>query len=73
MLSVVSGADIIQDIGQWYGEQGIKYSNDHRDVKKENFVAHSVSVTSKESHLYKNKAKVTMKKGKTFKIKAKAK
>ena len=60
MLSVVSGADIIQDIGQWYGEQGIKYSNDHRDVKKENFVAHSVSVTSKESHLYKITGKETI-------------
>jgi putative glutamine amidotransferase len=60
MLSIVSGADIIQDIGQWYEEQGIKYSNDHRDVKKENFVAHSVSVTSEESHLSKITGKETI-------------
>lgn len=60
MMSIVSGADIIQDIGQWYEEQGIKYSNDHRDVKKENFVAHSVSVTSEESHLRKITGKETI-------------
>lgn len=51
MLSIVSGADMIQDLGQWYEGQGIEYSNKHRDAKKERFVAHSVSVISKDSHL----------------------
>ena len=52
MLSIVSGADMIQDIGQWYEGQGIRYSNVHRDPKKEIFAAHSVSVISKDSLLY---------------------
>ena len=52
MLSIVSGADMIQDIGQWYEGQGIRYSNAHRDPEKEIFAAHSVSVISKDSLLY---------------------
>lgn len=62
MLSIVSGADMIQDIGQWYEAQGIEYSNDHRDAKKERFVAHSVSVISKDSHLYRIMGKETISK-----------
>lgn len=62
MLSVVSGADMIQDIGQWCKEQGIKYSNTHRDTKKENFASHSVSVVSKDSLLYKITGKKTISK-----------
>lgn len=62
MLSVVSGADMIQDIGQWYEAQGIEYSNEHRDVKKERFVAHSVSVTDKDSHLYRIMGRETISK-----------
>jgi len=62
MLSIVSGADMIQDIGQWYEEQGIKYSNDHRDAKKETFAAHSVSVISKDSVIYKITGKETISK-----------
>lgn len=60
MLSIVSGADMIQDIGQWYEGQGIKYSNAHRDSKKENFVTHSVSVISKDSLLYRITGKETI-------------
>lgn len=60
MLSIVSGADMIQDLGQWYEEQGIEYDNDHRDTKKENFVTHSVSVVSKDSHLYRITGKETI-------------
>ena len=60
MLSVVSGADMIQDIGKLYEEQGIEYSNGHRDPKKETFVAHPVSVISKDSLLYKITGKETI-------------
>ena len=48
MLSVVSGADMIQDI------------KGHRDVNKENFVSHPVSVISKDSHLYRITGKETI-------------
>lgn len=60
MLSIVSGADMIQDLGQWYEAQGIEYSNVHRDAKKEKFVAHSVSVLSKDSHLYRITGRETL-------------
>lgn len=62
MLSVVSGADMIQDLGQWYKGQGIEYSNDHRDPKKESFVPHSVSVISTDSHLYRSTGRKTISK-----------
>ena len=53
MLSVVSGADIIQDAGTWYSEQGIKYTNMHRDPEKKDLVPHDIEVTSEDSLLYK--------------------
>lgn len=60
MLCIVSGADMIQDLGQWYEGQGIRYSNDHRDAKKEKFVSHSVSVISRDSHLYRITGRETL-------------
>ena len=59
-LSIVSGADMIQDLGQWYEGQGIEYSYGHRDPKKEIFASHSVSVIYKDSHLYKITGKETI-------------
>lgn len=52
MLSVVSGADMIQDVGTWYTEQGIEYTNMHRDPEKKELVPHGIEVTTKESLLY---------------------
>ncbi len=52
MLSVVSGAEMIQDIPQWYDEQGIKTSFLHRDPEKRAFVAHQVTIPSTESLIY---------------------
>ena len=62
MLSIVSGADMIQDLGQWYEGQGLRYSNDHRDAKKENFAAHSVTIISRDSHLYRITGRETLSK-----------
>ena len=52
MLSVVSGADIIQDIGQWYNTQGITYDDTHRDPEKKDFAAHSIDIVSDDSLIY---------------------
>lgn len=52
MLSVVSGADMIQDIATWYTQQGLHYKLLHRDIDKKDFMPHSVTVSSKESLLY---------------------
>lgn len=52
MLSVVSGADMIQDISTWYTNQGLQYQLLHRDIDKNDFMPHSVTVSSKESLLY---------------------
>lgn len=52
MLSVVSGADIIQDIGTWYADQDITYHDEHRDPNKKDLIPHSVQITDKDSLLY---------------------
>jgi len=52
MLSIVSGASMIQDIGSWLDEQGITYHDLHRDPFKKDFAAHDVSVIDQESLLY---------------------
>jgi putative glutamine amidotransferase len=52
MLSTVSGADMIQDIPTWLSEQGIQYTDIHRDPEKKDLVPHSVDVLSKDSLLY---------------------
>lgn len=52
MLSVVSGADIIQDIGQWYNAQGVAYDHTHRDPEKKVFCSHSIDIVSDDSLIY---------------------
>ena len=52
MLSVVSGADIIQDIGQWYNDRGAVYDDTHRDPEKKDFAAHSIDIVSDDSLIY---------------------
>ena len=52
MLSVVSGADIIQDLGKWYDKQGIEYHSMHRDPEKKDLVPHDAKITSHDSLLY---------------------
>lgn len=53
MMSVVSGAEIIQDIPQWYKDQGIEFHPIHRDPQKKVFTSHPVQVLSHDSLLYK--------------------
>ena len=53
LLSVVSGADMIGDVGQYMEGQGITYTNVHRDPNKKIFASHDVNVLSHESLLYK--------------------
>lgn len=52
LLSIVSGADMIQDIGQYMDSLGITYSNTHRDPYKKVFISHDVYVLSHDSILY---------------------
>ena len=52
LLSIVSGDDMIQDIGQYMDSQGITYSNIHRDPNKKVFISHDVNVLSHDSILY---------------------
>ncbi|MBR4908336.1 MAG: gamma-glutamyl-gamma-aminobutyrate hydrolase family protein [Acidaminococcaceae bacterium] len=34
MLAIVSGAEIVQDIPQWFAEKGVEYGYQHRDREK---------------------------------------
>ena len=34
MLSIVSGAEIVQDIPRWFAEEGAEYCYQHRDRRK---------------------------------------
>lgn len=52
MLSVVSGADMIQDIPTWLAGQGLSRSDMHRDPEKKDLVPHPANVTAKDSLLY---------------------
>ncbi|MCR5095468.1 MAG: gamma-glutamyl-gamma-aminobutyrate hydrolase family protein [Erysipelotrichaceae bacterium] len=52
MLSIVSGASMIQDIGSWLNEQDVTYHDLHRNPLKNDFAAHDVSVIDQESLLY---------------------
>ena len=53
MLSVVSGATMIQDIPTFLEDQGIEDTGVHRDLAKKVFVPHDVTVTDTSSLLYK--------------------
>lgn len=52
MLSVVSGADMIQDIPQWFAQDGLEYHDIHRDPEKKNLVPHQVKITSADSLIH---------------------
>ena len=52
MLAIVSGADMIQDIGTYYQNRGIAYHDTHRDPAKKNFMPHDVKVLSHDSLFY---------------------
>lgn len=52
MLSIVSGATMIQDIGSWFKEQGLTYHDLHRDPLKKDFAAHDVKIIDQQSLLY---------------------
>lgn len=53
LLSVVSGADMIQDIGQYMESQGKVDSYMHRDSNKKVFASHDVNVLNHDTLLYK--------------------
>lgn len=57
MLSVVCGTEMMQDIPQTFDDLGLVYAYDHRNEPEEpgayrDFAFHDVSVTSRESLLY---------------------
>lgn len=52
MLSVVSGADMIQDIEKYYADRGIDYSDVHRDREMKDLVPHPVKIPDKNSLIY---------------------
>lgn len=57
MLCLISGADLVRDIPEYYEDQGIDYQYAHRDEPTEpgvhrDFVYHDVTVTDKDSLLY---------------------
>ena len=52
MLSIVSGADIVQDLEAYYQEQDLEYHDEHRDPEKKDVVCHSVKLVTDESFLY---------------------
>ena len=56
MLSVVSGAEIMQDVPAWFAENGLPYHDEHRNVKASpdsyrDYAPHAVQV-SEDSLLY---------------------
>ncbi len=61
MLSIVSGAEVAQDIGAWLSEQGLSYNDEHRDPDRKVYTAHSVDV-AKKSLLYKITGKKVLEK-----------
>ena len=52
MLSIVSGAEIAQDIPAWFKEMGVEYKDEHRDPANKGFKAHHVDVDRENSLLY---------------------
>ena len=50
MLSVVSGAELTQDIAGYFAQLGVEYHDEHRDPEKKVFAAHSV--TAAEDSLF---------------------
>ena len=55
MMSIVSGADFIQEIPDYYAEQGAEYNDLHRmpaGTPNRDYARHSVEIIDKESWLY---------------------
>ena len=55
MMSIISGADFIQEIPDYYAEQGAEYSDLHRmpaGTPNRDYARHSVDIIDKESWLY---------------------
>lgn len=52
MLSIVSGAEMIQDLGGYFRGLGVKYNGEHRDPRKKEYVPHQAAVLSENSLLY---------------------
>ncbi len=60
LLSVVSGAEIAQDIPTWFEEMGVAYNDEHRDPELKDFTAHGVEVSGEDSLLYQVTGKRTL-------------
>lgn len=56
MLSVVSGATMVQDLGTYFSAQNVEYNNLHRSVSDANgnrhYVHHDVVITDRQSLIY---------------------
>lgn len=52
VISVVSGADMIQDLGVFYQSENIEYEFAHRDENRKTFMSHDVQIIDKDSKLY---------------------
>jgi putative glutamine amidotransferase len=52
MLSIVSGAEIVQDIPRWFAEAGVEYRYQHRDRRKKVFLAHGIDILNQDSLLF---------------------
>lgn len=55
MMSIVSGADFIQDIPDYYAAQGAEYNDLHRmpaDAPNRDYARHDVDIIDKDSKLY---------------------
>jgi putative glutamine amidotransferase len=52
MLSIVSGAEIVQDIPRWFAEEGAVYRYQHRDRRKKGFQAHGIDIMKQDSLLF---------------------
>ena len=52
LLSVVSGAEIAQDIPTWFEEMGLVYNDEHRDPELKDYTTHRVDVSPGDSLLY---------------------
>ena len=52
MLSIISGAELVQDIPQWFVEEGVEYRYQHRDKGKKVFPAHGIDILNHDSLLF---------------------
>lgn len=52
MLSILSGAEMVQDIPQWFAEAGVEYNDQHRDKEKKEFPPHEIDLSGRDSLLF---------------------